>query len=172
MAPYKHSTLSRANWHLRSDVRVDFCVSVVSRAEEIADGLIRKKDWRDKFHDDRDSQVRRALEKDSSIQDLRGEAEKLMATLKRFTHKDNGPLLAMVFDEASSLFELDGSDKLDPGRYHALNRIIGCLKEYPMWFFFLSTESQVGLLLPAKDAERTGNFSNDPSARIAIGGHS
>src|SRR5256714_6034921 len=71
----------------------------------------------------------------------------------------------MVFDEASSLLKLAGSD---PGCYHALNRIISLLKTFPIWFFFLSTESHVGMLIPANDAERTGDFSYDGSTRIAL----
>jgi hypothetical protein len=76
--------------------------------------------------------------------------------------------LAVVFDEASSLLKRDGSGNPDPGRYHALNQIISLLKKFLMWFFFLSTESQVGVLVPANDAERTGDYSYDTSARIAI----
>jgi hypothetical protein len=72
----------------------------------------------------------------------------------------------MVFDEASSLLTLDDSDKPDPGRYHALNRIISYLKIFPMWFFFLSTESQ-GMLIPAEDVERTSDCSYTGSTRIA-----
>ena len=177
MAPVEHNSGNTVDWDLRSLCRTDFCVSVVSRAEEIVDKLIQTQDWRNKFHDDRDSQVRHALEDGNSLDDLQKEAEKLENTLKGFPREAKGfpseakgPLLVMVFDEASSLLKLDDSDKLDPGRYHALNRIISRLKKYSMWFFFLSTESQVGMLLPAKDAERTGNFS-DPSARIALRGH-
>ena len=170
MAPIEHNPGNTVDWNFRSTWRTHFCVSVVSRAEEIVDKLIRTQDWRHKFHDDRDSQVRHALEDGNSLDDLQKEAEKLENTLMGFPREAKGPLLVMVFDEASSLLKLDDSDKLDPGRYHALNRIISCLKKYSMWFFFLSTESQVGMLLPAKDAERTGNFS-DPSARIALRGH-
>jgi hypothetical protein len=172
MAPYKHTSGNKVDWHLRSTYRTDFCLSVVSRAEEIANELIQNQDWRHNFRDDRDSQVRCALESGNSLNVFEGEAKKLIANLERFPRKNNGPLLVMVFDEASSLLKRDDSNELDPGRYHALNRIISCLKEYPMWFFFLSTGSQVGTLLPAKDAERTGNFSNDGSARIALDGHS
>jgi hypothetical protein len=99
---------------------------------------------------------------------LRREAKELMKNLGRFPHKDDEPLLVMVFDEASSLLKLDGSSKPDPGCYHALNRIISLLKTFPMWFFFLSTESQVGMLIPANDVERTGDFSYDGSTRIAL----
>src|SRR5271155_735310 len=73
----------------------------------------------------------------------------------------------MVFDEASSLLKPDGSGEPDPGRYHALNRIIGRLRTFPIWFFFLSTEPQVGILMPPKDVERT-DYRYDSGARIAL----
>jgi hypothetical protein len=168
MAPYKHNSKNSTNWQLRSRNRADFCRSVVSRAEKIVNSLIQNRDWRHTFHDDRDSQVRFALELNHSLDGLLGEAQRLKENLERFRHGDNEPLLVMVFDEASSLLNIDNSGKPDPGRYHALNRIISRLKTLPMWFFFLSTESQVGILLPANDVERTGNFSSDVSARIAI----
>ena len=101
---------------------------------------------------------------------LLGEAEKLTKNLKKFPHKDGEPLLAVVFNEASSLLKPSGSGNPDPERYHALNRIISLLKGFPMWFFFQSTESQVGVLVPANDAERTGDYSYDTSARIPIPG--
>jgi hypothetical protein len=170
MAPFKHNSGNVADWHLRSNDRTTFCDLVVSRAEEIVNSLVQNRDWRHTFYDDRDSQVRIALEKSHSLDGLLGEAKKLENNLGRFPHEVGKPLLVMVFDEASSLLKLDGSGKLDPGRYHALNRIISCLMKFPMWFFFLSTESQVGMLIPAKDVERTGDYSYDPSARIATTG--
>jgi hypothetical protein len=173
MAPYKHDAGDVTNWHYRSKVRTDFCNSVVSRAEQIVDSLIRTRNWRHIFHDDRDSHVRFALESNKSLKSLLGEAKKLTENLKRFQHNKGEPLLAMVFDEASSLLRPNGSGKPDPGsvepgRYYALNRIISYLKKFPIWSFFLSTESQVGILRPANDAKRTGDYSNDSSARIAI----
>lgn len=170
MAPYKHDSVNMVDWHRRSKDRINFCELVVSRAEEIADTLIQTPDWRHAFHDDRDSQVRVALESNSSMNALLKIAKKLIKNLKRLEHNDEKPLLVMVFDEASSLLKPDGSGNPDPGRYYALNRIISCLKTFPIWFFFLSTESQVGVLMPANDTERTGNYANDSSARIAIPG--
>jgi hypothetical protein len=117
--------------------------------------LIRNRGWRHTFHDDRDSRVRFALESNGLLDGLQGEADKLTKNLKKFPHAGGEPLLAVVFDEASSLLKPDGSSNPDPGRYHALNRIISLLKKFPIWFFFLSTESQVGVLVPVNDAERT-----------------
>ena len=170
MAPYKHNPGNVADWNRRSNCRTEFCRSVASRAEEIARSLIQNRDWRHTFYDDRDSQVRLALGQNNSLASLLGEAAKLKRKLERFPHKDGEPLLVMVFDEASSLLKLDGSGEPDPGCYHALNRIISQLQEYPIWFFFLSTESEVGMLIPANDVKRTGDFSYDPSARIALTG--
>src|SRR3954452_22267348 len=93
MAPYKHDSGNVADWHLRSNDRTDFCQSVVCRAEEITDTLIRTRDWRHAFHDDRDSRVRFALESNNSLRGLLREAEKLIENLKRFRHDDGEPLL-------------------------------------------------------------------------------
>src|SRR5947209_8239205 len=158
MAPYKYDSGDAANWQYRSKVRSDFCQSVVSRAEQIVDSLIRSRDWRHTFYDDRDSHVRFALESSKSLNGLLGEAKKLTENLKRFQHNNGDPLLLIVFDEASSLLRPDGSgtpdpDSVEPGRYYALNRIISSLKAFPIWSFFLSTESQVGVLMPANDVK-------------------
>lgn len=96
------------------------------------------------------------------------EAKKLIENLKRFQHNGYEPLMVFVFDKASSLLKLDCSGNLDLGLYHTLNQIISCLKLFPIWFFFLSMESQVRMLMPANDEERTGDYSYDPSARMAI----
>ena len=167
MAPHKYNSRNVVDWGHRSNDRTNFCQSVVSRAKAIVNSLIQNRNWRHVFYDDRDSKVRFALQQSNCLDGLLREAKKLIKNLERFPHNDGEPLLVMVFDEASSLLELDGSDEPDPGLYHALNRIISCLETLPMWFFFLSTESQVGILIPANDAERTGNFASKPSRRHA-----
>jgi hypothetical protein len=163
MAPYKRNP---RNMDFRSIYRTNFCLSVVSRAEEIVNSLIRNRDWRRTFHDDRGSKIHFELDLGNFLNGLQGAARELMKKLERFPHKDDEPLLVMVFDEASSLLKLDDSGKPDPGRYHALNRIIGHLKTLPMWFFFLSTDPQVGMFIPMKDVEEP-SYSYDSSVRIA-----
>jgi hypothetical protein len=85
MAPYKHDSGDVTNWHCRSKGRIDFCQSVVSRAEQIVDSLIRTQDWRHIFYDDRDSRVRFALQSNESLNSLLREAKKLTKTLKGFS---------------------------------------------------------------------------------------
>ena len=168
MAPYKHDSTDMAHWHRRLDNRTGFCNLVVSRAKKIVNDLIPTPEWRHVFYDDRDSKLRVTLESSKSLKGLLGAAGELRKNLETFQHEAGEPLLVMVFDEASSLLELDDSGEPDPGRYYALNRIISLLKTFPIWFFFLSTESQVGTLIPANDVIRTGNYSRDRSARIAL----
>ena len=79
----------------------------------------------------------------------------------------------MVFDEVASLFRIRGSSKSDAGRYVALNRIFSCLKQLPVWFFLLSTESKIEKILPP-DIPIPGDHqdldsTNQSSARIAFG---
>ena len=103
-------------------------------------------------YDDRGFRVHLALETNSALGGFRYQAKKLTDNLGQF-QRDNkdDPLLVVVFDEASGLLKRDDSGGFDPGLYHALNRIINCLSELPIWFFFLSTESQLRMLLPADD---------------------
>jgi hypothetical protein len=139
----------------------------------IAEALIRCRKWRHAFHDDRDSGVRHALETNDVLTDLMNEAQKLTDNLRKFQRdKDDGDdrLLVIAFDEASGLLKRDGSGNWDAGRYYALNRIIGCLRGFPIWFFFLSTESQLRMLLPMNDIDRTGNYASDPTTRIPCEG--
>jgi hypothetical protein len=51
-----------------------------------------------------------------------------------------------------------------------MNRIISCLKAYRFWFFFLSTDSSVKMLVPPDSSETTGNPSEVSSVRVALPG--
>jgi hypothetical protein len=74
---------------------------------------------------------------------------------------ENDPLLVVVFDEVSSLLEKDHG-----GRYVALNRIISCISQnHRVWYFFLSTESKLGDMLPPDSFSRCGPKSAQPSYR-------
>lgn len=169
MAPYNHRSKGMDEWNRRSDDRTHFCEGIAYRAEEIAKRLIESPEWRHAFHDDGDSQVRRALETNSGLTELKEEAKKLTDNLRKFPRDksdESDPLLVIVFDEASGLLKPCGSGKSDTGLYHALHRIISCLKDLPIWFFFLSTEYQLRMLLPANSIERTDDFVSDPSCRV------
>jgi predicted transcriptional regulator len=166
MAPYKHA--NTVDWHRRSNYRANFCRSIVSRAEEIANTLIHNQNWRHAFYVGKDSKAFLQLPLSSAFDSLQRKAHELTQTLESFPHENGEPLLVMVFDEARSLLKSDISGEPDFGRYHALNRIISYLKEFPMWFFFPSTDSQVGMLISADDMEVRRVC--DRSARIAFTG--
>ena len=169
MAPYDHGSEGTDEWSRRSDDRTLFCEGIAYRAKEIAERLVESPEWRHAFYDDGDSQVRRALETNSGLTELKKEAKKLTDNFRKFPRdksNESDPLLVVVFDEASGLLKSSGPDKFDTGLYHALHRIISCLKDLPIWFFFLSTESQLRMLLPAGSIERTGDFAADPSSRV------
>lgn len=175
MAPYDHGSKGMDKWSRRSDDRTLFCEGIAYRAAEIAERLIESREWRHAFHDDGDSQVRRALETNSGLTELKEEAKKLTDNFRKFPRDksdESDPLLVVVFDEAAGLLKLCGPGKLDTGLYHALHRIISCLKDLPIWFFFLSTESQLRMLLPANSIERTDDFASDPSSRVGEEGES
>ncbi|KAH0555667.1 hypothetical protein GP486_006387 [Trichoglossum hirsutum] len=135
----------------RSPERINFCDAVVEEAEQIATQLAKDEKWRHLFNNEEDSAFRAAIEGSKHMKALHLVIKNLMGDLekRRLGNRDDNHLLAFVFDEASSLFYTNGlSFKSDAGRYIALNRIISCLREFPIWFFFLSTESKVEKILP------------------------
>jgi len=67
MAPYDHISKGMDKWGRRSDDRTHFCEGIAYRAEEISDRLIECEDWQRAFYDDRDSQVRFALETNNGL---------------------------------------------------------------------------------------------------------
>ncbi|KAI9762592.1 MAG: hypothetical protein M1840_001218 [Geoglossum simile] len=158
----------------RSRKRIDFCDAVAQEASTIATRLVEDQEWRKLFNNEKVSAVRWAMERSEHIKELLSVVERLTNNLKKFRRMDQSDdhLLVIVFDEAASLFSPIGSSKLDSGRYVALNRMCSLLKDHPLWFFFLSTESKVEKILPADnpipaDEDEDLNYSNMSSARFA-----
>jgi hypothetical protein len=161
--------------------RFMFCYEVVKRAKDIADELIRDPAWRRTFDNDEDSTIRLELTHGGGhgLDRLWGTAARLTRLLEKIKSKSKSkpenrydPLLVVVFDEASSLLKEPGKDDINTGRYVALNRIMSCLREYRIWFFIISTESQVGAIMPPDDAKRDSDSAGKPSLRqpTAAGG--
>jgi hypothetical protein len=97
----------------------------------------------------------------------------LIGSLEKYPRGQDIHRLVFVFDEASSLFHASGSSKSDSGRYIALNRLFSCLRAFPVWFFLLSTESEVEKILPADtprlvDEDQQFTLVNRSSARDAF----
>jgi hypothetical protein len=155
----------------RSENRIKFCQSVAERARVIANDLISNSDWVTKFRDEAPSKIHHELESKEDSNPLNGlrTAVKILIDNLQQTHPrgNNDPFLVIVFDEASSMIDT-ASHEPCPGLYIALNRIISCLKEYPLWSFFLSTESSIGQLVPPGNAKRIGDSSLDRSARLVL----
>ena len=165
-----HNSEPTESWYYRPEQRVEFCQSVATRAKEIASRLIQKQKWRQVFNKETDSAIRHQLinENEHHLDDLHKAAEKLTDNLGKLKRENkHDPSLVVVFDEASSLLRQKGSKEIKTGRYVALNRIMSCLKEYRIWLFIVSTESQVGTLVPPNDIERT-DYVDDPSARLTV----
>jgi hypothetical protein len=155
----------------RSEKRIKFCQDVAKRAEEIAIELIGKETWRRVFDIDEGSAIRLELtnKTENHLGDLWNAAKRLTQFLESLQPKKTpDPPLVVVFDEASSLLKDPEEEKQSPGRYVALNRIMSCLKEYRIWFFIISTDSQVGVIVPPDDAERSGDYAKDPSLRYVM----
>jgi hypothetical protein len=172
MAPLSSDPKARDDSHQRPMSRIEFCKSVVERARTIAEELISNQDWVMKFTNEAPSMVHYELKSEDPLNPLNGlrtAVEKLIDNLRQTqSRSDNDPSLVIVFDEASSLMRDSASGEPHQGLYVALNRIIGCLKGYLLWSFFLSTESLIGQLLPPGNAKLTGNYLADTSARRAL----
>ena len=165
LAAIRHESMASREYS--SDDRTRFCKRVVSQADKIAKDLLQSPEWRHAFYDDRGFRVRRALETNSALGGFTYQAKKLTDNLGQFQRdNEDDPLLVVVFDEASALLKRDDSGSFDPGLYHALNRIINCLQELPIWFFFLSTDPQLRIILPADDIPHPVKYVADPSCRF------
>ncbi|KAI9774504.1 MAG: hypothetical protein M1839_001692 [Geoglossum umbratile] len=161
-----------------SQKRIDFCHQVKRKASEIARSLVMDREWRKLFNVEGESAVRQAMGGSKQVKKLLRVVERLTNNLKKFPRKNQSDdhLLVIVFDEAASLFSPSGLSRLDSGRYIALNRICSLLKDYPLWFFFLSTESKVEKILPADNPIPSNegevlDYSNVPSSRFPSRGN-
>jgi hypothetical protein len=144
---------------------------VANRAKDIAIELARNGSWRRVFNSNNGSAVRLELtdKGESHFGNLWNAAEQLTKFLESLQPENAyDPLLVVVFDEASSLLKEPGEEKPNPRRYIALNQIMSCLREYRIWFFITSTDSQVGAIVPPDDVERSGDYAKDSSLRYAI----
>ena len=171
LAAARHKEMAPVNygeWHHRSKERISFCASVVERATKISRELVYSQAWRTIFNKDGKSDVRRHLLNSPCLQPLFDATTNLLKSLKMFAKENENKELSLVvvFDEASNLFVKDDSGKPQTGRYVALNRIFSCLNEFRVWFFVLSTESQVEKLLPP---EKVNPDDGDASARRGLG---
>jgi hypothetical protein len=160
----------------RSHMHIDFCNLVVEEAGTIATRMAMDQTWRQLFNKEENSAFRAAIQSSPHMEQLHFVVERLMGNLEKSRHRNPADrhLLVVVFDEVSSLFHTTGSSKSDAGRYIALNRIFSCLKEFPVWFFLLSTESKVEKILPPDTPRPTDEDyrltpANKNSARMAFG---
>jgi hypothetical protein len=128
---------------------IAFCDAVVNEANQVAIELSKDGEWRRIFNDEKSSAFCYTIEHSTHMGELRLAVKSLMGSLEKCSqNSDDNHRLVFVFDEASSLFYNDSS-KSDSQQYVALNRLFSCLREFPVWFFLLSTESKVEKILPA-----------------------
>src|SRR5436309_2357631 len=158
-------------WDDRSEERVSYCNSVVSKAAGYTRELVSNQNWRRVFDKDGKSDVRKGLLKSGCLGDLTHALKHLIQNLREFAQMEEKrePSLVVVFDEAANLFLNGDLGEPQTGLYVALNRIFSCLRDYDVWFFILSTESQVEKLLPPeqvdpedRDASTRQGFGDNP----------
>jgi hypothetical protein len=149
----------------RSPTRVEFCQQVAKRAREITTTCIREQAFRACFDGTQLSGIgiRSVLNASNctAMKELRSALSRLETTMGQFSRDcTKDPLLLVVFDEVSSLF-----DEGRAGRYIALNCLIGCISmNHNVWYFFLSTEPKLDQIFPHY-APQHGPTSDIPSWR-------
>jgi len=64
----------------------------------------------------------------------------------------------LVFDEAANLW-IESSKEKNGAPYFAIRRVLGMLKNYPIWSFLLSTQSSTESLLPSREVESSSRLN-------------
>lgn len=151
--------------------RKSFRDDIIKNGREIALDLIGDGDWRRIFNDVENFESRRKLSQQSTkIKSLQDAARHLEQDLKKFHGCSAGqPLLVVAMDEISNILRSEESGDITQGLYVALNRVISCLKDFRIWFFFLSTESRIDILVPIDGLDhQSENFVERTSSRSVI----
>ncbi|KAI9768754.1 MAG: hypothetical protein M1839_003969 [Geoglossum umbratile] len=172
LAKLRHDIMapvSTGPWGHRSFDRIAYCEAVVNKARGYAGEMISNQMWRQVFDMDGKSDIRKGLLTSGCLDKLTRALENLIHSHCEFALEEKPPLV-VVFDEVANLFRSDRSGHSggsgETGLYVALNRIFSCLRESDVWFFVLSTESQVEKLLPP---ERVDPDDRDSSTRLGLG---
>lgn len=135
---------------------------MVKEAEMEFNDLMHDENWRTTFNDSGKSRICLLLEDHSRIEFLQQKIKVLLESLGQ-------QRLLFVIDEASRLFYKEKPDdnlvpQLNRSRYHAMARIISCLKTLPLWFIFISTESPESVILSHRK-DTASDYHDNPSAR-------
>lgn len=148
-----------ANCYNRSGNRVEFCEKVVARVGEIANKLAMSQDWRKAFEGTESGDcvnLDESFHKSGVLKDLLKAATRLQEAILEVTSEDTGrdrsPFLMIALDEAESLLTVSGEVQLGP--YIAFQRIMRYLKEFEVWLFILSAESELSVLFPPRNTGR------------------
>ena len=157
MAAFRQDSSTGEAWGVRSPNRREFCRQVVERAGEIAIGLVQSQGWRQIFNITVESQLRLELEESlsSPLSDLKRAAGRLREAVVKFQFQNKeDPFLVIVLDGTSRPLAMRGSGETHEGRYAALNRIMSCLKEFRIWYFVLSADSNLNTLVAPSNTEQ------------------
>jgi hypothetical protein len=166
MAPMVPNRSSQTE--LRSPFRISFIERTVEAAEQLRLDLLNHATWTDD-HVDADTMashefvqkhlVRPARELidrfDRQYQvpaDPEADATSISSSGSPAATKAAKQLLLFAFDEAASLWvTADGKKTGNP--FYALRRVLGLLKDIPIWSLLLSTQSTTGSLLPPRETD-------------------
>jgi hypothetical protein len=145
-----HEGPAKEHTEFRSDFRIEFIKETLEAAEALYPELIDHGAWKAAYSDP-DTLAEHELVRKHLIQP----AHKLTDDLNKRYQGPGNPkqLLLFVFDEAANLWV--GAEGKDGRPFFALRRVLGLLKDVPIWSFLLSTQSTIGSLLPPRELDRS-----------------
>ena len=145
-----HGDPTEEHTEFRSNFRITFIKGTVKAAKALYLKLINHDAWTDAYLDSQ-TLAGHELVQEHLIQPARN----LTDNLNKQYRKSGNPkeLLLFVFDEAANLWiGTEGKNKLP---FFALRRVLGLLKDLPIWSFLLSTQSPIGSFLPPRETDRS-----------------
>ena len=158
MAPIDpKGTEATSQTELRSLFRIKFITGAVEAANQLYQNLIDDSTWTND-HCDAIKMANHKLVHDHLIQPARKLTDCLNKRYQVSGDTEAGatkaakPLLLFVFDEAANLWTDQGRNG---NPFYALRRVLGLLKDIPIWSFLLSTQSTTESLLPPRDIDHS-----------------
>jgi len=166
MLPRDPLDFSSESNDLRSEFRIAFINGLLEKAHTLVDVFANDSSWEKACNDGPGSTVDpqaiadHLLVNEHLIKPARALMRQLEQRPKGLRNTTEGPkktkeLLFLVFDEAANLWPLTKEKKKDGTPFFVLRRMLGMLKDLPIWTFFLSTQSSTEALIPSWELENS-----------------
>src|SRR5436305_2902122 len=140
---------------LRSGFRISFIKELLAKANVVIGEFVTSSGWNDASNN-LDILTNHPLIHKHLIQPTAHLIEALNKRPKG--NRKTEELLLLAFDEAANLWVGPSNKKKDGTLFFTLRRILGILKDTPLWTFLLSTQSSTEVLLPSWAVESSNRI--------------